>query len=232
MNPKIFCIGFHKTGTTSLAEALRKLGYRVTGPNGVHNPHISENVLAVAARAVERFDAFQDNPWPVIYRALDQRYPGSKFILTLREPKSWIRSQVQHFGRRDTEMRKWIYGVGHPEGNEELYLKRYATHNREVFEYFKDRPDDLLVMDLAKGDGWEKLCPFLGKPVPTEPFPHANKAADRQARSAQRRATSQGLRGSGPAARQRRAAAARAKAAAEPTLAQRLKRLVGPLLPR
>jgi hypothetical protein len=26
-------------------------------------------------------------------------------------------------------------------------------------------------------DGWEPLCEFLGKPVPDEPFPHANSAA-------------------------------------------------------
>ena len=33
-------------------------------------------------------------------------------------------------------------------------------------------------MDLAAGDGWSKLCPFLGKPVPDAPFPHLNRAED------------------------------------------------------
>jgi UDP-N-acetylmuramate-alanine ligase len=41
METKVFCIGFHKTGTTSLAVALKTLGYRVTGPNGVHDPDIA-----------------------------------------------------------------------------------------------------------------------------------------------------------------------------------------------
>jgi len=177
---RVFCIGFHKTGTTSLAVALRTLGYRVTGPNGVDDPDIARNVLAMAYDLAEQYDAFQDNPWPVIYREVDAKYPGSKFILTLREPQSWIRSQVAHFGRRETPMRKWIYGVGSPQGNEAIYVKRFERHNAEVVTHFRDRANDLLVMDLTKGDGWEKLCGFLGADVPDRAFPHANKAQERQ----------------------------------------------------
>lgn len=180
MTPKVFCIGFHKTGTTSLTVALRALGYRVTGPNGVDDPDIASNVLPMAYALVEQYDAFQDNPWPIIYRDLDRQYPGSRFILTLRNTDSWMTSQLKHFGRRETWMRKWIYGVGCPEGNEAVYRETFEAHNREVLDYFSERPDDLLVLDLAKGDGWEKLCPFLGKPVPTMPFPHANKGSDRE----------------------------------------------------
>ncbi len=77
-------------------------------------------------------------------------------------------------------MRKWIYGVGCPEGNEEIYIKRFDDHNREVINYFKDRSKDLLVLDLAKGDGWEKLCPFLGTGTLKSQFPHANKDSDRK----------------------------------------------------
>jgi hypothetical protein len=35
-------------------------------------------------------------------------------------------------------------------------------------------------MTLAAGDGWEKLCPFLGFPVPETPFPRANTASERE----------------------------------------------------
>jgi hypothetical protein len=177
---KIFCIGFHKTGTTSLDVALKNLGYRVTGPNGVDDPDIEKNVLDMAYELVEKYDAFQDNPWPIIYKQLDVKYPGSKFILTLRDPDSWIKSQVKQFGHKETPMRKWIYGVGYPEGNEDIYIKRFKQHNIEVQEYFKDRPEDLLVMDFSKGDGWEKLCPFLGVDIPKISFPHANKSSERE----------------------------------------------------
>lgn len=177
MKAKVFCIGFHKTGTTSLAVALRMLGYRVTGPNGTKDPNIGEKVHAMADALVKKNDAFQDNPWPVLYGDMDKKYPGSKFILTMRSSESWIRSQVKDFGLRKTPMREWIYGVGCPEGNEDVFVARYERHNREVLEYFRDRPDDLLILDLPKGHGWKELCGFLGVDIPDKPFPHANKAS-------------------------------------------------------
>ena len=179
MKPKVFCIGFHKTGTTTLEVALRKLGYKVTGCFGTKDPDIAEKVHEMAYAMVERFDAFEDNPWPVLYKELDERFPGSKFILTRRPSDAWIRSQVKDFATTETPMRRWIYGetAGCPEGNEDTYVERYERHNREVVEYFKDRPDDLLVIDLPADAGWDKLCRVLGHDIPNKPFPHANKAS-------------------------------------------------------
>lgn len=173
--PKIFCIGFHKTGTTSLATALTILGYRVAGAVGVRDPDIAHSALTIARRIVPSYDAFQDNPWPIIFRDVDKLFPNSKFILTVREPSSWIDSVVRHFGNKETPMRKWIYGEGSPSGSEDIYLERYARHNADVKDYFAQRPSDLLIMNLLLGDKWEKLCPFLGREVPSRPFPHANK---------------------------------------------------------
>jgi Sulfotransferase domain len=183
MKRKVFCIGFHKTGTTSLKKALQTLGYRVTGPNGVNDPDIASNVIEMAHALVAKYDAFQDNPWPVIFREMDAKYPGSKFILSLRDSESWIKSQVEHFGSEETPMRKWIYGVGCPKGNETIYLSRFESHNKEVLDYFDNRPDAFLVMNLASGHGWERLCAFLGSEVPKAPFPHANQAGSRDRRT-------------------------------------------------
>lgn len=180
MKNKIFCIEFHKTGTTSLAVALKQLNYQVTGPNGVNDPNIANNVLPLAYDLVKKYDAFKDNPWPIIYKEIDVKYPGNKFILTIRNPESWINSQVKHFGYKETPMRKWIYGVGCPKDNEDIYIKRFISHNIGVQNYFKDRPEDLLIMDFSKGDGWDKICTFLGVDIPNMPFPHANKATDRK----------------------------------------------------
>lgn len=33
------------------------------------------------------------------------------------------------------------------------------------------------LLEWSVEDGWEPLCRFLGKPIPDEPFPHANAAA-------------------------------------------------------
>lgn len=183
--PKVFCIGFHKTGTTSLKAALKVLGYRITGPNGHGNPDIGANVESIARRLVPRYDAFQDNPWPIIYQFLDRQFPGSKFILTVRPAEKWIGSIVDHFGRKTTKMREWIYGAGRgdPLGNEALYVERYERHNREVLAYFADRPKDLLVLNLSTDDGWARLCPFLGHDVPAEPFPWRNSKQSREERA-------------------------------------------------
>jgi hypothetical protein len=113
---KIFCIGFQKTGTSSLDKALRILGYRVCGSYGIYDP---SHVYEEAFELINKFDAFQDMPWPILYKELDERCPDSKFILTLRPTDSWISSMTNTFYTEKTPMRHWIYGVGCPKGNEE-----------------------------------------------------------------------------------------------------------------
>lgn len=179
---KVFGIGFHKTGTSSLGEALRILGF---GPVADHTPellpYIREGSWETVKEYCGRFSSFEDNPWPLIYKELDRMFPGSKFVLTTRPEDDWIRSVVKHFGGSVTEMRKWIYGDAHgaPRGSEGIYLDRYRRHNLEVVEYFSQRPDDLILMKMSEGDGWEPLCQGLRCSVPREPFPHANRAAQR-----------------------------------------------------
>ena len=175
--PKVFCIGFHKTGTKSLARALEILGYRVTGPNGARDPRIAERALPMALDVASRFDAFNDNPWPVLFREMDAAFPGARFILTRRAPETWIASVVRHFGDERTPMREWIYGpgLGAPRGNERAYLDRFRGHNEDVIEHFSGR-ECLLTMDITAGDGWERLCGFLGMPIPDRPFPHVNRS--------------------------------------------------------
>ena len=180
---KVFGIGFHKTGTTSLAKALTMLGYRVTGPNAVHRRDLDDRVaLEVARELLPQFDAFQDAPWAYLYRELDRLVPGSRFVLTVRPEEEWLTSVVRHFGRRVSPLREWVYGpgLGSPIGNEHQYLERYRRHDREVRAYFAHRPDDLLIMDVTGDDGWEVLCPFLDRPAPDVPFPHVNDAATRE----------------------------------------------------
>ena len=176
--PKVFCVGFHKTGTKSLARALEILGYRVTGPNGAREPRIAERALPMALDIAQRFDAFNDNPWPILFRELDAAFPGSRFILTVRPADSWIASVVGHFGDEPTPMREWIYGEGRgaPRGNERVYVDRFRRHNADVVSYFAGR-ECLVTMDVTAGDGWETLCRFLALPVPDRPFPHINAAA-------------------------------------------------------
>ena len=98
---KVFGIGFHRTGTSSLGRALEQLGYNVCG-NFIHNEtNLGDTLHQRAYDMAERYDAFQDFPWPLLYRELDKRYPGSRFILTTRNTDAWVRSVLKHVGAKD-----------------------------------------------------------------------------------------------------------------------------------
>jgi hypothetical protein len=177
---KVFGIGFHKTGTSSLGVALRWLGYRVcNGADPLRRALGGRSMMGLLLRGelepllqvAEGYDAFRDNPWFVLYRSLDQRFPGSRFVLTERDEERWLLSALRYFGSTDSRFRRWIYGVGTPIGNTERWLERYRQHNHEVKQYFRSRPADLLVVDWEKGHGWAELCSFLGQLPPPGPFP-------------------------------------------------------------
>ncbi len=72
----------------------------------------------------------------------------------------------------------------------------YDDHHARVVKYFDGRPQDLLVMNIAAGEGWEKLCPFLNCAAPAAPFPHVFDERRRRrfkAQAAARGATSPGV---------------------------------------
>ncbi len=173
---KVFGIGFHKTGTKSLGCALSLLGYKVCGPFGTRDKDIAQTALKKALSLANHYDAFQDNPWPVLFRDLDNAFPNSKFVLTICPTDEWIKRTTRYFGTQETPMRQWIYGAGAPVGNETAYIQQYNQHNAEVKDYFCDRPNDLLVFPLTLTPSWEPLCNFLNKPLPQKTeFPHLNK---------------------------------------------------------
>jgi hypothetical protein len=181
---KVVCIGFQKTGTTSLYAALTALGYRTAAVVG---RELSAEALAsdgarLCIETAKNCDAAQDMPWPIFFRQLDAAFPGSKFILTLRDCDRWFSSIEKHFGDRADEMQAFVYGraAPAPAGHRERYLDVYRRHERDVRAHFIGRPQDLLIMDLEAGEGWAELCAFLGAPAPSVPFPVKNRADDRR----------------------------------------------------
>jgi hypothetical protein len=186
MSAKVLGIGLSRTGTRSLAAALRQLDYRTAD----FIEHKKERLGQLswfagnfAADALAAFEAAVDLPIPIFFPQLDQRYPGSKFILTVREPNSWIASTRRHWPRWPTaEAPDWryrqmlrlaMYGC---HGFSEARMRYvYEMHVRIVQWYFRDRPADLLTLAICDGEGWDQLCPFLGKPRPDVPFPWLNK---------------------------------------------------------
>jgi hypothetical protein len=170
MKSKVFCIGFHKTGTTSLGKAMEQFGYKNCHGAGKLRKHFGENKLMELLfrkdyeplfEIADLYDSFNDNPWFIIYKALDLKFTGSKFILMLRDEQAWINSCKKYFGTSTSAFRLYIYGKGSPIGNEEVYLARYRKHNYDVLNYFKSRPDDLLVLNLEDEDKGAQIASFL-----------------------------------------------------------------------
>ena len=187
---KVFGLGLNKTGTTSLGKALNLLGIKT-----IHYPfkQATYDELRAGNYRLSILNSYQgivDTPVAPYYPQLDREYPGSKFIFTVREPESWLRSIEAHwpvmrqwcerdpqFGRFTDFISAAVYGC--IEYHRDRFLYAYETHERNVLHYFRNRPEDLLVMDVCRGDGWESLCPFLGLETPADLFPHSNRGKDR-----------------------------------------------------
>ena len=181
-NPLIVGVGFQKTGTSTLREALRILGFKVKDTSTRPLIPILRGQWSRVMAMLRHVDAVEDTPWYMIYKELDRMAPGSKFILTIRDEEAWYQSVSTHIGGLRNPHHEWIYGRGKglPRDDKENTIRVYREHNRNVRNYFKDRPGDLLVLDFTNGDQWEKLCAFLNKDIPDTPFPHANKTPGRK----------------------------------------------------
>ncbi|PSQ96749.1 MAG: hypothetical protein BRD55_05595 [Bacteroidetes bacterium SW_9_63_38] len=177
---KVFGIGLNKTGTTTLARCFRILGFCHTSCDLELTRAYQRGHLRPLFDHAGQFDSFEDWPWPLVYEEMDRRYENTKFILTQRsDAEAWYDSLKRHALRTGpTEYREIVYGHSMPFGKREEHLRMYHRHNEAVQNYFSDRPEDLLVACWEK-DGWEKLCSFLSKDVPTKAFPHANKGRSR-----------------------------------------------------
>lgn len=172
---KVFAIGFHRTATTSFQTALEELGYKVVGHRPQDWDAFEEMRWDDLVPTIEAFDAFRDMPWPLLYRWLHKRYPDARFVLTYRDPESWAASCSGNCKDRPYKMFPNIYGFAVFRGNEAIAKQRYMKHIEEVRAYFRKFPDSFLEVDLVADPRWGPICQFLGEPVPSRPFPHANR---------------------------------------------------------
>ena len=170
---KIFGIGIGKTGTTSLAEALKILGFQ-----GADHPYPE----LLQAFMLDALDFGTDLPFSTRFKEMDKLFPDSKFIMTVRtDINEWITSvENQHKKWPNEKMKQWALDY-RQEMYGGLYFDRMnqfetrAAHETEIISYFRKRPNDLLIMNIFEGDGWNELCSFLDVPIPDVPFPHLNK---------------------------------------------------------
>jgi hypothetical protein len=176
MSAKIFGIGLPKTGTRSLHAALKLLGYR-----SVHYPVTWEEIDSHEAAAGMSIACW--------FEELDKLYPGSKYILTVRDLNPWLQSCEYHYGQRispdelSPQLSEVILGFmqkayGTTSYEPALFQDAYSRHIQHVQNYFAHRPQDLLIMNTGGGKEWEQLCPFIEKHLPDVPFPHQNKKCE------------------------------------------------------
>ena len=202
---KVFCIGRNKTGTTSIEAALQGFGLRMglQARGEMLKGDWAKRDFARIVALCRTADAFQDVPFSNAdtFRAVDAAYPGSRFILTVRDsPEQWFDSLVRFHtrivgkGRLPTadDLREFDYrykgylwdAFVHSYGSDErllydrdTYIANYVEHNRSVREYFRRRPADLLEINVGDADAMPRLCAFLGVPYRGQAMPHLNRSA-------------------------------------------------------
>ena len=93
--PRVFCIGLHKTGTRSLASLAASLGMRVE-----HNTRwYSYSDHRPGTLYCDGGGHFSwDRTHEVDYASLAKKYPNSKFMLNTRDDVSWCLSKCLHAG--------------------------------------------------------------------------------------------------------------------------------------
>ena len=130
-------------------------------------------------RLSSHYDSFSDWPWNLMYRELDHFHAKGKFILTVRKaPEIWFESVLNHSKQLHPiqNVKPWTFKLGDPVKHKLEYINLYEEHNQSIRDYFKDRLEDFLEVCWENNDGWEKLSSFLGRPIPSEPFPYLNKS--------------------------------------------------------
>lgn len=169
---KIFGIGLPKTGTTTLLEACKILGY--------------ENNLPI----IDNFDKYNcfigDSMFFFDYKELDDKYKNAKFILTLRKDhETWFNSVMKWNEKPTVNQSKIIqtnrlkmYGHKFPTfENKQDWINVYINRQIEIINYFLEKNNLLTVCweQNTAYNNWKVLCNFLNEPFPSYEFPHKNK---------------------------------------------------------
>ena len=201
---KVFCIGRNKTGTTSLQRAFEDLGFRVGDQRAaelLYDKHYYKREFKPFIEYCRSAQVFQDIPFscPYLFVALDQAFPGSKFILSVRRDADQWYSSITRFyaklwgtnGALPTadelkaarymrpgfayELMK-LYGTSDEDPfHKPTLTAHYDRYNAEVQAYFAHRPEDLLVIDVGEDGSYRRFVEFLGISSQFNAFPWENK---------------------------------------------------------
>ena len=202
---KVVGSGLGRTGTKSMQTALNVLGF---GPcHHMVEVFMHPESMALWVDAAEGrpdwdlifkdYHSMVDYPGAAYWRQIAEHYPEAKVLHTVRDPDQWWEStQATIFSPASPAVQGRVEGLQARFFNsfigpmrEHLQDRAWMTHYfRRHTEEVKATiaPERLLVYEV--GEGWDRLCAFLGVPVPDEPYPSENSREEFIARSAAMRA--------------------------------------------
>ncbi len=177
--PRIFGIGLNKTGTSSFHEALTVLGFQSLHYGGQAAADSVQRAIDDAAPLLanldQRYDAFSDiGLLSRRFQILDEQYPGSHFVLTVRPFDDWIDSRRRHVERNIAAKREGRYRGTFLVVDVEKWTLEWETHMERVHRYFAGR-DDFLEVDFTRDARWGPLCTLIGVAEPDVAFPWSNR---------------------------------------------------------
>lgn len=182
---KVIGIGLNKTGTKTMSHHLKAWGLThrtydsATTTESPSFDLFQSGDIDALMDIVASHDSLEDWPWPLLYREIDERFPGAKFVLTTRTSADvWYRSLCNMAVRIGPLplFENLVYGSSMPHGRRAEHIRIYDEHNESVEQYFRDRPGKLLKLTWGAGDEALKLAGFLGLDhVDTSPL-HINRS--------------------------------------------------------
>ena len=184
MRPRVFCIGLNKTGTSSFHQAMQILGLKSLHGGGVDwgGDKINQAVRdafnegrPLLSDVDPVFDAFSDvGTLAKHFDLLDEQYPGSRFVLTVRPVDEWISSRRRHVERNVVRKQAGKYHGTFLVVDEARWRREWHRHVERARRHFAGRPE-FLEVDLTACVGWGPVCRLLQLPEPSVPFPWANR---------------------------------------------------------
>jgi hypothetical protein len=186
---KYFGIGAHKTGTTSLEAAFKILKYNCHNEYDSHKLILDyvEEYYSTLKWTSQHSDVqfYQDSPWNFkdFYKKLYFWNPKAKFILTIRNSESWFESLCNWNKNRTNKwwFSSWIHRNEYLNdtntifNHKDQYISIYENRNKEIKEFFKDKPNQLLILNLEDNNKWVTLCNFTKDEIPNVSYPYKNK---------------------------------------------------------
>jgi len=153
-NKKVFAIGFNKSGTTSLHAlftTMKRPSYHGIQWRDCNN-----------LKLLRTYDCFSDGI-PKDLAKLDRLFPGSKYILQVRDLDTWVYSRLAHIAMGKMNNK---YSTGLEWDTTEYaikaWIKKRNDHHLFVLSYFFERPSDLLIINFIRDNSAaEKISKFL-----------------------------------------------------------------------